>query len=259
MGSLTRTEMNSEVASIIDRTDKTTAIDTRLQWAMDEIAGLHPWRILQGEDTSTVLVPGVKNYAIPSTIRTISSVRVVDTTSDAAKYMRAYFDSKDFYDDHPYIEGQDESQPSAWIQLGSNIITNYTPGTDHVSVVKGSDSNYYRCIVDHTSAAATKPTTGGDYATRWTAITTHTGDDWVTDTNYFVQKLYIVGNKWPTAFAGDSSTSDLDKTLDKAMVYSSAAMVFEMLQEEQVAQYWHQKTLDVVGAAWATEEGLNII
>jgi hypothetical protein len=53
-------------------------------------------------------------------------------------------------------------------------------------VVTGSDANTYLCTNDHTSAAATEPTTGTDYADDWEATTTlTTGGAWVTATAYY--------------------------------------------------------------------------
>lgn len=53
------------------------------------------------------------------------------------------------------------------------------------STIIGSDLKEYRCILGHTSAEATRPITGADYATYW-VVTGGTGaaETWVTATSY---------------------------------------------------------------------------
>ena len=120
---LTRTEMNSEVADIVKRTDKTTAINTRLQWAMDEIAGMYSWRSLRGEDTSIVLVESDKTYSIPATMRFISGVRNVDETDEESRYL-TYKEPDEFHDNYPYPESGTEGRPRVWMREG-DVITIY--------------------------------------------------------------------------------------------------------------------------------------
>jgi hypothetical protein len=60
------------------------------------------------------------------------------------------------------------------------------PVPEHTtSLVVGTDSNYYLCIKDHTSAAATQPITGASYTTYWTAVSTVTANVWATSTAYY--------------------------------------------------------------------------
>ena len=203
MGTLTRTLMNSEVAGIIDRTDRTATTDTRLQWAMDVIAGMYAWQVLNTEDTSTALVTSTKSYAIPSTMKIVETVRFVHETDQRAQELR-YYDPTAFADKHPYPEGQSEAQPEDWMRLGSNIV---------VAPIPSSDQNG--------------------------------------------EKLYLNGILRPTAFAGDSSTSDLDKVLDQAIVYLAASMEFEALQEEEQARYWKGKATEAVREAWGAEMAMG--
>jgi len=53
------------------------------------------------------------------------------------------------------------------------------------SMVVGTDALYYLCIKDHTSAAASCPITGDDYATYWQAVSTSTANVWATATDYY--------------------------------------------------------------------------
>lgn len=257
MGLLTRTQMNSAVAAIIDRSDQTTAINTRLQWAMDEIAGMYPWRSLVGEDTSITLNPSDKSYTIPSTYRIVTTIRYVSDYSGTA-WMLWPLDQDEFDEKFPYAESEAESAPRYWTRKGSNIIVHPIPGTGQCSLVTGTDTNSYYCIANHTAAAATCPITGASYETYWSLSSSD--DDastWASGTDYFCDKLYMNGIKWATAFSGDSSTSDLDKPLDQAIVYLAAAMIFEMIEEENKAQYWSAKGKQIADRTWDTEQGMN--
>jgi len=67
------------------------------------------------------------------------------------------------------------------------------------SVVVGTDGNDYYCHDAHTSAAATCPITGADYATVWTATgTTGRGTVWTADTAYLANddKRPITGGQY---------------------------------------------------------------
>lgn len=48
--------------------------------------------------------------------------------------------------------------------------TTYYKTTDRVDVVKGSDGNFYSCLVTHVGSAANAPITGASYATYWVAF-----------------------------------------------------------------------------------------
>lgn len=53
------------------------------------------------------------------------------------------------------------------------------------SVRTGSDSAAWLCIKDHTSASASYPVTGADYATYWASTAETTGGAWATATAYY--------------------------------------------------------------------------
>jgi len=198
MGTLTRAQMNSEVATIIDRTDLTSEINTRLQWALDAVAGRFPWKVLEATDTSLSCADGTKSYTIPSSLRQVRSVRYINGTDSK---LLLYQDVDDFDEQHPYPEGDDEGVPEMWTRRGSKIELYPIPGSDE-------DGN----------------------------------------------SLYLTGTKWPTAFSGDSDTSDLERTLDAAIVYEAAAMCFELLQEVEDAAYWHRQADRVIDEAKDAEE-----
>jgi hypothetical protein len=258
MANLTRSEMRTEVETIVDRTNLSTNVNTRLQWSLDEIAGRHPWECLHTENTSLVLQPSIKAYTIPTTIRAIENVRYINDVSEVGGYLE-YKNLDDFVDLFPYPEGQAESAPTCWTRKGSTILVNPIPGTDECSLVTGTDSNVYACKVSHTAAAGNCPITGASYATYWALSTSSdTADTWATATEYFCHKLYLIGTLWPTALSGDSNTSDLDRTLDRAIIYLAAAMVFEMIEEEEKASIWQDKADIAVERAWAMELGFNV-
>jgi len=52
------------------------------------------------------------------------------------------------------------------------------------SIVTGTDSNKYRCILSHTAANDNKPVTGANYATYWALISTGTATVWTLGASY---------------------------------------------------------------------------
>jgi len=257
MGSMTRAEMEADVEGLCDNTGQSTMVQTRLQWALDAIAGLHPWKLLKAEDVTLYMKPSVGTYAIPSAMRTVSLVRVIKDDAGDGKVIE-YLDAEEFDDAHPYPAGEAEGRPLAWTQRGANIIVNRYPGPSQVSLVTGTDSNVYSCILNHTAAAANTPITGADYATYWAASSSaSTPATWAAATSYFCEKFYLTGNAWPTALSADDSTSDLDKTLDQAIIYWTTGLMFDYMQEEEVGNYWNQKARAVAGDAWGVEVAMS--
>jgi len=257
-GNMNRGELRAEVIKIIDRTDLSTQINTRLNWALDWVAGLFPWRKLLYEDTTTVLIPGTKAYSIPASLRSVQSIRVIADADDQGGYLELK-DYLTFQDEHPYPEGETEGQPSMWTMCNDTIIVSPVPGTDQASLVVGTDTNNYRCKLNHTAAAADKPITGANYATYWTALVSdHTGDVWAADTAYACQKLYMSGTKWPTQMSTEESTTGMNRDLDMAVVFRAAAFCFATIEEiNGDAQYWEQQARNAANEAWAAEEGFN--
>jgi hypothetical protein len=190
--------MESEVAAITGRSDLSSNIQTRLQWAYDEISGLYDWGLLEGSDTTISLSDGTYQYAIPSSMRNVRTVRYVDTSNGSTSKMLEYKHVDDFDDEYPYPET--EGSPESWTQRGSNIEVYLVPGSDE-------DGN----------------------------------------------SLYLTGAKWPTAFSGDSSTTDLSKDLDKAIIYLASSYTYDLIQEEQLAMFWQNKSNEQVDKSRAIE------
>lgn len=257
-GNMDRSELRAEIETIIDRDDLTTQINTRLNWALDWVSGLNPWRVLLYEDTTTVLIPGTKGYSIPAALRSVQSIRVVSDTDKIGVFLEGK-DYISFQDDHPYPEGEAEAQPTQWTLFNDTVVVVPVPGIEQTSLVVGTDANNYRCILNHTAAAGDKPTTGGSYTTYWTQLTSsHTADTWASGTAYFCQKLYMTGIKWPTQMTADGHTTGMNRDLDMAIVFKAAAMCFDTIQEiDGDAQYWETRARVSAAEAWTAEEGFN--
>ena len=275
MGTLTRTLMNAEVGAITSYNDSgnTAYINTRLQWAMDEIASMFDWEALHTENTTLSLSKGVKTYTIPTTIRKIQSVRYYDVTNQKGSYLQAMGD-QEFQDAFPYNDAEitltDTTGATAGFVAGETV----TQATSLATGVVISETGTAPLVlkVSHrtgtfvTGYAVTKSgetytmtpntvTADGDYPTAWTRIAGSLIVNPVPGDTQDGLGLYITGYKYPTAFSGDSSTSDLDSRLDKAIIYLAASMVFEMKREETQgasAVYWRSMALDVVNKVWAS-------
>ena len=261
MGTLTRTLMEDDVADILNRGDMSTSteIQRRLQWAYDQIADRYDWAVLKDENQDLFVTNKVKTYAFPAEMRTVETVRWIDTTSLQAHTLE-FKESDEFFDDAPYAEGHTNANPTQWTRLGNNLIVNPIPGTDQVSVVYGADLAEYDCILKHTSGDADdEPGVGAAEATYWTARSgAAAGDEktWVTATDYDVTMFYLIGQKHATAFSADSSTTDLDKNLDEAIVYLAASKEFRVIDEDDAADKWQRLSNDIATEAWNGERAL---
>jgi len=252
MGSLTRTLMNSEVAMIINRSDLTSEINTRLQWAYDIVAGKYPWQVLETTDTSVKLVAGTYSYTVPTTLRGIRQARYMLTTSSA---FLEYKDVDDFDDEHSYLLSTSQGAPTEWTRRGANIEIWPVPSTGQTNLVVGTDDNNYHCILSHTASSLNKPITGPVYSGYWASdSSSETASTWATGTSYVCSLLYLTGTTWPTAFTGDSSCSDLNVPLDQAIIYLAASQCYELMMEDQSAQYWTQKAEEIIQEAIVAEE-----
>lgn len=80
-----------------------------------------------------------------------------------------------------YLKSDDSSLTYENISITSeSIAVNWADATSYVArdagtnteadVVIGSDSNIYKCIVDHTSAPTNEPITGANYETYWEQV-----------------------------------------------------------------------------------------
>ena len=259
-----REEMRDEVITIIGgRTDLDSQINTRLDWAYDIIANMYPWDdITEAEDTTTVLVPGTKDYSRPTALSTVELVRTV-SDSDGTGESIDYQDYVDFSDKHPYQEGQAKGRPQEWTRTDGKVRVDPIPGTSQTSVVVGTDANNYYCILSHTSEAANAPITGGSYATYWALYTgSETASTWATGTSYRAEKLYMTGVGKVTLFAAagtpDDAVSSLNRRLDEAIVYLTASKCFATIQEiNGDAQYWKQQAIEIVDEVFGAETALN--
>ena len=273
MGTLTRTQMNAEVGAITGYSGSgdTAYINTRLQWAMDEIASMFDWEALHTENTTLSLSKGVKTYTIPTTIRKIQSVRYYDVTNQKGSYLQAMGD-QEFQDAFPYNDAEitltDTTGATAGFVAGETVTQATSLATGVVIsetgtaplVLKVSHRTGTFVVDDEVTGAsgAMTPdtvTAGGDYPTAWTRIAGSLIVNPVPGDDQDGLGLYITGYKYPTAFSDDSSTSDLDSRLDKAIIYLAASMVFEMKREEiqgASAVYWRSMALDVVNKVWAS-------
>ncbi len=257
MGLMKRSEMEADVEAICSDTSQSALVQLRLQWALDAIAGLHAWKLLEAEDITLYMKPSVGVYAIPAGMRTVSMVRVVKDDVDQGQVIE-FLEAEQFDEKYPYRAGLAEGRPLAWTQRGSNIITQRYPGVTQVSLVTGTDSNVYSCIVNHTAAVANKPITGGSWETYWVlSSSTSTASTWEADAEYFCEKFYLTGMAWPTALSDDDATSDLDRTLDQAIIYWAAGLMFDLTQEEDVGNYWNKKARTVVNDAWGVEVAMS--
>ena len=69
--------------------------------------------------------------------------------------------------------------------VGMTVLNNTAWPIKRASLVLGTDDKLYKCIAAHTSAAATMPITGANYAVYWEEIDTgETVEPWVTGTAY---------------------------------------------------------------------------
>ncbi len=75
------------------------------------------------------------------------------------------------------------------LEVNSDGTVTVTQASDTGSKVIGSDLNEYRCIVSHTSSAATKPVTGASYAAYWTATgNTGSSETWESGQSYVAEQ-----------------------------------------------------------------------
>lgn len=87
----------------------------------------------------------------------------------------------------------------------------------YAHVVKGSDDQAYYCSVAHTSASATKPITGADYATKW-ALYDEDGDLGAAHVSGWSYKASQTGRLLLTnEYSNDPSTT-VDSSIDSAFI-----------------------------------------
>jgi hypothetical protein len=70
-----------------------------------------------------------------------------------------------------------------YFKSSNTAITEYCQINTNGSVVKGSDNNYYTCIVSHTSDSTNEPITGVDWTAFW-VLAGASGPSWANSTSY---------------------------------------------------------------------------
>lgn len=91
-------------------------------------------------------------------------------------------------------------------------------------LITGTDSNVYRCIVNHTSANANKPITGDDYTDYWESYSgSGTAGTWATSTDYYkyleLELDYIyVPTELPVVVLGTDASTKYKCILDHTAV-----------------------------------------
>jgi len=251
--------MNSEVAGIIDDSARTSAIDTRLQWAQDRIAGWHNWELLQNYEDRTITLDA---QAITGSI----------TAADPAQVTLA---------DHGIADGtviaiQDAS---GMVEINNRLYTTANAATNTFELSGENSTNH----TAHTSASGVvkqaifaRPTAlrsietirlirigGGlghmlehkdgdsfddDYPQpsqqgppkRWTQKGATFQIDPLPTTDEHGYYLYCTGQKTPTAFTADSDTSGLHENLDEALILLASSMMYQILEEEGLSEKYKQ-------------------
>ena len=132
MGVLTRTLMKAEVARIIDRDDFSAtdgAIDLRLSWAYEQVAESKYWKVLQAEDKTTTLVTSTQDYALPSTLRTVEYITMVDTSGSTNVFSKIKAeDLEDFYEKGRLLQDTNGT-PTIWTLVANQIRLHPVPST----------------------------------------------------------------------------------------------------------------------------------
>jgi len=105
-------------------------------------------------------------------------------------------------------------------------------------LIQGSDGvHVYRCIQDHTSAAASRPTSGADYAEYWEVTTGDIGDGsaWADITDYTIYKGLDVDYAYmPTADLTTTDTPVIPARYHPALIEYGLALAQQ--QEKQSAR-----------------------
>jgi hypothetical protein len=92
--------------------------------------------------------------------------------------------------------------------------------SSYAHCVIGTDDEVYYCSTAHTSASATKPITGANYATYWTEESTdeYTGADWETG------KAYVASESGKLLFTNHYSNDDRDSAYIEYLQYAQSGV-----------------------------------
>ena len=93
----------------------------------------------------------------------------------------------------PNIIHRDAKNYSSGADIKYKGIVCMPPLETGASVVLGTDSNDYKCILAHTATTDDKPITGANYADYWSVLTTSAGSTWAEDSSYLSCKIKLFG------------------------------------------------------------------
>lgn len=127
-------------------------------------------------------------------------------------------------------------------QLASTTMYLY-PVYDHTTgVVTGSSADTHLCTNDHTSASATEPVTGADYADYWETTTQlSTGGGWVTDTAYYSGHIRATKTQRLQDFDATANNPDFHVRAYNALVLGLTAALAPEYVTLREAQEWDRK------------------
>ena len=109
-------------------------------------------------------------------------------------------------------------------QLGAPVAYLWPVAVQTTGLVLGTDGYYYVCRLDHTSAAASRPITGADYATYWERTTLITTSNvWLTATAYYSNCVYFTKVVRLQDFTSATDNPDAPPAWYQALVYAIAA------------------------------------
>jgi len=273
MGFLTRTQMKDEVETILTRTDLTTAIELRLDWAYESVADAKEWQVLLIEEKTTALVAFQQDYSLPSTLRSVKYITLANDTASKLDYdARSGVFTEDLV-----VTGATSGATGTISAITVNADT--TTGTLTFSAVTGTFEDN-ETITDTDTGSATS--NGALKSVSFSSVNAEDIGEWF-DSNRNLNeengqpkvytlvgnkvrvqpipsstedtfKLYMIGHKKVSYFSGDSDTTDLDQKLDRAIIYRAAQFCYDdLLEEDKEARRYELKADDAVDNAFADE------
>ncbi len=100
-----RSELLAQVILTTGRTDKTSVINTGLNFGLQELSKIHQWEALRTiEGTADIPVPvSVISVQLPSDVYQLLDVRLIDPTSSTLCYPMALYRKKQFTNNFPNV------------------------------------------------------------------------------------------------------------------------------------------------------------
>jgi hypothetical protein len=195
--------------------DATFALNSLVSsWQNDDV---HLWTVAE---ELLPLTADTLSYSLGSTVLEIQTpfFRRGDSDSSMSLLAREEYqnipDKKTSGDPTSIYMDYQLSNPTAYVWPVPNNTT---------SLVVGTDALYYLCIKDHTSAAASRPITGADYATYWQAVSTATATAWVTATAYYSDVVRYSKVLRLQDFDAASDNPDFPARWIQALIYGLAS------------------------------------